>query len=84
VSFDPSQDYFILFHLWVLLPGLPLHLWNKKSLQAIGKSICRFICVNSKTFIGPDKKMARILVEIEIHERLIESLVIEWQGHLTK
>jgi hypothetical protein len=64
--------------LWVLLPGLPLHLWNEKALQAIGNSIGHFICVDSKTFTGPDKKMARILVEIDIHEGLLESLVIDW------
>ena len=26
INFDPLQDYFRLRHLWVLLPGLPLHL----------------------------------------------------------
>jgi hypothetical protein len=39
VSFDPTHEYFHLRHLWVLLPGLPLHLWNEKSLEAIGNAL---------------------------------------------
>jgi hypothetical protein len=77
VSFDPSQDYFRLRHLWVLLPGLPLHLWNKKALMAIGNSLGCFISVDSKTLTGPDKKLARILVEIDIHEGFLETLDID-------
>jgi len=84
VSFDPSQDYFRLQPLWVVLPELPLHLWNDKSLMAIGNSLGRFISVDSKTIIGPNKKLTRILVEIDIHEGLSESLDIDWRGHITR
>jgi len=28
LGFNPSTEFFILRHLWVLLPGLPLQLWN--------------------------------------------------------
>jgi hypothetical protein len=41
INFDPSLDYFIHRHLWVLLPGLPLHLWNQKSLESIGNALGR-------------------------------------------
>jgi hypothetical protein len=84
VSFDPSQDYFRHRHLWVLLPGLPLYLWNEKSLVAIGNSLGRFISVDPKSLVGPDKKMARILVELDLHEGLLETLDIDWRGHLTR
>jgi hypothetical protein len=82
VSFDPTQDYFFLQHLRVLLHGLPLHLQNDKALMAIRNSLGRFINVDPKTFAGPDKKLARILVEIDIHEGLLECLDIDWRGHL--
>jgi hypothetical protein len=84
VIFDPSQDYFRLRHLWVLLPGLPLYLWNEKSLMAIGNSLGRFISVDPKTLVGPDKKLVRILVELDLHEGLLETLDIDWRGHLTR
>jgi hypothetical protein len=34
--FDPATEFFSHRHVWVLLPGLPLNLWNKKALMAIG------------------------------------------------
>jgi hypothetical protein len=61
-----------------------LHLWNEKYLLAIGNSLGRFICVDSKMLTGSDKKLARILVEIDIHEGLLETLDIDWRGHLTR
>jgi hypothetical protein len=42
MGFDPFKDYFSYRHVWVLLPGLPLNLWNKKALSAIGNLLGRF------------------------------------------
>jgi hypothetical protein len=33
LAFNPDTDYFQHRHLWVLLPGLPLHLWNEEALE---------------------------------------------------
>jgi hypothetical protein len=41
VCFDPATDYFQFRHLWVLLPGFPLQLWNAKALEAIGNELGR-------------------------------------------
>jgi hypothetical protein len=46
ISFDPDQEYFQLRHLWVLLFGLLLNLWNEKALTAIGNALGRFIHVD--------------------------------------
>jgi hypothetical protein len=51
ISFDPAQDYFQFRHLWVLLPGLPLNLWNKKALTTIGNALGRFICVDDTSSV---------------------------------
>jgi hypothetical protein len=69
--------------LWVLLPGLPLYLWNEKSLMSIGNSLGHFIFVDSKTLTGPNKKLARILVEMDIHEGLSKNLDINLRGHIS-
>jgi hypothetical protein len=65
--------------MWVLLPGLPLYLWNEKNLMAIGNSLGHYISVDSKTLVGPNKKLARILVQLDIHEGLLETLDIDWR-----
>jgi hypothetical protein len=46
VAFDPTTDYFPQRHLWVLLPGLPIHLWNEGTLKAINDSLGTFITVD--------------------------------------
>ena len=37
LAFNPDTDYFQFRHLWVLLPGLPLHFWTKEVIRAIGR-----------------------------------------------
>jgi hypothetical protein len=36
VAFNPVTEYFQHRHLWVLLPGLPLHFWNEGSYKQSG------------------------------------------------
>jgi hypothetical protein len=66
----------------VLLPSLPLQLWNLKSLEAVGNSIGRFLNIDETTLRSPDKRMAKVLVEVDVHAGLLEVLEIEWQGLL--
>jgi hypothetical protein len=71
VCFDPVTEYFQFLHLWVLLPGLPLQLWNAKALEAIGNELGRFIKVDEATIKAPDKRIRKVLVEIDIHKWII-------------
>jgi hypothetical protein len=76
VNFDPAQDYFSNRHLWVLLPGLPLHFWHEKALEAIGNILRKFICVDLRALKANDRRICIVLVEIDIHSSLLESLEI--------
>jgi hypothetical protein len=67
VAFDPSTEHFQFRHLWVLLSGLPIHLWNEGALWAIGDSLGKFIALDSQTLVTPTRKIGRILVELDIH-----------------
>jgi hypothetical protein len=67
IAFNPDKDYFQFRHLWVLLPGLPLYLWNAGALRAIGDSLGKFIALDSKSLTAPVRKMGRVLVEMDIH-----------------
>jgi hypothetical protein len=79
ISFDSAQEYFQLRHFWVLLPGLPLNLWNKKALAAIGNALGRFIAMDESLLCASDRKLARVLVEVDIHSGLLETLDIQWR-----
>jgi hypothetical protein len=80
LAFNPDTDFFQLRHLWVLLPGLPLHLWNEGALRAIGNALGKFITLDSQSLNSPLRKMGRVLVEIDITAGLPEKLEIEWRG----
>jgi hypothetical protein len=67
--FDPATEYFSHRHVWVLLPGLPLNLWNKNALMAIGNLLGHFLKVDERGLHAPDKHMARVLVELDLHAR---------------
>jgi hypothetical protein len=62
---------------------LPLHLWNAKALEAIGNTLGRFISIDKEAITAPVKKVAKVLVELDIHKGLLESIDIEWRGHHT-
>jgi hypothetical protein len=80
LAFNPDTDFFQLRHLWVLLPGLPLHLWNEDAIRAIGDSLGKFIALDSQSLAGPSRKMGRVLVEMDISAGLPEILEITWRG----
>jgi hypothetical protein len=80
VAFDPTSDYFPQRHLWVLLPGLPIQLWNEGALKAIGDSLGTFITVDHQSLRALVRKVGKILVEIDIHGGLPEVLEVEWRG----
>jgi hypothetical protein len=79
LSFDPHSEYFSKRHLWVLLPGLPLQFWNEGALRAIGDSLGTFITVDRSALTAADKKVGHVLVEVDIHGGLPETLEICWR-----
>jgi len=82
IGFNPYTEYFSFRHIWVLLSGLPLHLWKQKALALIGNSLGRFLWVDAQALAASDRRMTKVLVEIDIHVGLPETLEIEWRGFL--
>ena len=69
-SFDPLKEKINKRHLWVLLPQLPFPLWSKSILEGIGNTIGRFVSVEDDFLQVYDKRIARILVEMDISRGL--------------
>jgi hypothetical protein len=80
LAFNPDTDYFLLRHLWVILPGLPLHLWNEEAIRAIGDSLGKFVALDSKSLSSHSRKVGRVLVEMDTSTGLPETLEITWRG----
>jgi hypothetical protein len=60
LDFNPSTNHFTYRHLWVLLPGLPLQLWNQQALELIGTSLGRFLKVDRHSLASIDRRMVKI------------------------
>jgi hypothetical protein len=80
LAFNPDTEYFQHRHIWVLLPDLPLHLWNDAALTEIGNSLGTFIALDPQQFNGPWRKMGRVLVAMDITTGLPETLEIFGEG----
>jgi hypothetical protein len=82
LGFNPTTEFFPHRHVWVLLPGLPLQLWNQQALKLIGASLGRFLCVDQNSLDASDRRMARIYVELDIQAGLPEIIEIDWRNQL--
>ena len=81
IHFDPLRECVKKRHFWVLLPGLPLPLWNCSVMEGIGNTIGHYVTVEDDFLHAYDKRMAKILVEMDLNSGLpaeIEILCLEW------
>ena len=68
--FDPLKEKIVKRHLWVLLPHLPFPLWNKNVLEGIANTIGRFVAVETDFLLVFDKRVAKVLVEMDVSSGL--------------
>ena len=54
--------------------------WNAISMEVIGNSLHTFISLDKPTLSAPNKKLEKILVEMDIHGGLPKHIEIEWRG----
>jgi hypothetical protein len=48
----------------------------------VASSLGRFIAVDEVALVAPDKRICKVLVEIDIHAGLPETIELEWRGML--
>ena len=79
-DFSPTREWVIKRHLWVFLLGLPFPLQNCSLLEDIGNTIGRFVAIEEDFMNTYDKRMAKILVEMDISKGMpadVEILCLE-------
>jgi len=81
-GFEPVMEKVLLHHIWVLLPGFPLAMWNRDAFEAVGNHFGCFQHISDDTLKCIDKRVGWILVEIDMAQGLFEKLDIEWRGFI--
>jgi len=74
--FDASRERVDTIPIWVRLPGLPPFYWEEKYFKRIGNKIGEFLEADNSFVDTRQRKMARILVNINVREGLGEEVDI--------
>ena len=80
--FDPLKERITKRHLWVILPSLPFPLWNKYFLVGFSNSIGHFFGMVKDFNLAFDKRMARVLVEIDVSKGMLAKTDIVCGGFI--
>jgi len=68
--FDASRERVDIIPIWVRLPALPLQFWEEEHFQSIGNLLGEFLESDKSYLDSKQRKMARILVKINVREGL--------------
>ena len=63
-----------------MLPRLPIVFWQAQVLEAIGNRLVNFVSLEENWETKLDRRCARILVEMDLRNRLYEELKIVMHG----
>jgi hypothetical protein len=80
LAFSAETEYFLVRHIWVLLPELPLYLWNEGAWTTIGNNLGNFIMVDKNILESKSRKVPKVLVEMDVHLGMSTTMEVEWRG----
>lgn len=69
---------------WILLPGLPIDLWNSKVLDKICSRVGVPLCTDRMTGLKERISYARVLVEVDIATELVAEVPIRLPGGIVR
>ena len=67
-------------YIWAKLQGLPLELWNEEVIKEITNKIGNYYYLDVASFKHLDKRMAWVLIEVELGRGLTTELEIHWSN----
>ena len=76
--FDASKERVDVIPIWVRLPALPLHFWDLYHFRRIGDILGTFLEADLSYLETNEKKVAHILVNINLREGLAEYINLDW------
>lgn len=79
-DFEVNEDLMRVLPLWIKLPQLPLHLRGERSLAEIASDIGKPVVTDECTAKKLRITYARILIEIDVTQKLKEQICIKDHG----
>jgi hypothetical protein len=76
--FDPSGEKMDKISVWVHFPALSLHFWSLEHFKEIGNFLVDFLEVDMTFEERKQRKMARILLNLNVREGIGEEIDLSW------
>lgn len=76
--FNASRERLDIVPFWVRLPGIPLHYWSERHFRGIGNILGTYLEGDYSSHYTKQKKVARILVSLNVREGLVEDMKLSW------
>ncbi|KAH9777844.1 DUF4283 domain-containing protein [Citrus sinensis] len=76
-SFDANTTDMEQVNVWIRLPGLAVHLYNRKVLQKLGELVGSVIRIDSNTASSARGRFARIAVRLSLAKPLVSQFVLD-------
>jgi hypothetical protein len=76
--FDANKERMDIIPVWVRLPTLPLHFWSFEHFKLIGNYLGDFLDADMTFEETKQRKVARVLVNLNIREGLGEEVDLSW------
>lgn len=68
--------------VWIRLPGLPLHLYNKKMLHGVGLSVGKLVKIVETTTVALKEKYGRMVMSVNLTKPLFSKVDIRGRVQL--
>ncbi|KAH9743054.1 DUF4283 domain-containing protein [Citrus sinensis] len=76
-SFDANTTDIEQVNVWIRLPGLAVHLYNRKVLQKLGELVGTVMRIDSNTASSARGRFARIAVRLSLAKPLVSQFVLD-------
>jgi len=80
-DFKPQHLVQTHAHIWVRLMHLPQEYWRRQTLYEIASGLGTPLTINEATQHRRFRLFARVLVDVDLSEKLFETVVVEREGH---
>ena len=76
-GFDPCIENIIYRHIWILLPYFSLSMWHRDAFEDVGNHLGCVLHVGEDVLKGKDKRLGRMLVEIDVTKGFLDEIEIK-------
>lgn len=80
MDLNHENEPYYLRDFWLMLLGFPLHFWTMKILEKVANVAGKFIFLNEFNLNSSDKRVAFLLVEVDMRKGSLAEMDLHWDN----